>query len=159
MKVLKWISIYIGIMIILFSFLFCITGVLKEGWIIYVNQQYDNIEKLNYKIEKDNINNIKQQTIEAVLEKSNIKLPEYSNIQKIICTKALSNGYNVKIIYINNNEICEYSKIDEYGISNYIMDNGHKYKDNTCAKIKICIIIILLYAIIEVILIRICKKQ
>lgn len=158
MRTLKLISIYIGLILVIFSLVFCTSGLLRSGWIIYVNQPYNNLEKLKYKIENDDIIYIQQDNINKVLEKYNIEIPKNSIIQKIQCTTALSNGYNVKVFYINNNREYEYSKIDEYSISNYVISNGYKYKDNTFAKLKICIVIIILYIIIEIILIAIYKK-
>ena len=158
MERLRLISIYIGIIIVVFSLLFPFSTIFNEGWIIYANKEYDNIEKLNYKLEKDSICYMKQETIKTFLEKNNIEIPKDSIIQKVTCTKALSNGYNINILYLYSNKEYEYSKIDEYDIANFVINNGYKYKDNTLDKVKISIIVIVLYAIIEFIIIKIHKK-
>ena len=159
MKILKWISIYVGIIIVTFCIVFSLGKVLSEGWIIYANKEYDYIEKLNYKLEKDNIRYMKQETIKNFIEKNNVEIPENSIIQKVTCTKALSNGYNIKISYLHNNEEYICSKLDNYDMANFIINNGYQYKDNTITKIKISAFVISIYAIIEFIIIKICKNK
>lgn len=159
MKILKWISIYIGIILVISCMFFSLGRIFNEGWIIYANKEYDNFEKINYKLEKDNIRYIKQDTLKKFLEKNNIEIPENSIIQKITCTKALSNGYNINISYLNNNREYECSKLDAYDMANYVMINGYQYKDNTLDKIKISVMIIGIYAILEFIIITICKRN
>lgn len=159
MKILKLSSIYVGIIIIIFCLLFSTSGILREGWIIYVNQEYDNVEKLNYKLEKKNIRYIKQEKIEEILKNNNIILPKDSIIQKLTCTETMrSDRYNIIIWYIDKEKEQTNSKSNENEISTYIINNGYKYKDNTFRKLKISIAIILTYAIIEVVIIIVCKK-
>ena len=159
MKVLKLISIYIGIIIVMFCLVFSLSKILNAGYIIYANKEYDIIEKLNYKLEKDNISYMKQEKIKTFLEKNNVEIPEDSIVQKITCTKALSNGYNMKISYLHNDKEYIYSKIDNYDMVNFIINNGYQYKDNTIDKVKISILVIAIYSIIEFIIIKICKKK
>lgn len=159
MKILKWISIYIGIIIVIFCMFFSLSRIFSEGWIIYANKEYDNIEKLNYKLEKDNIRYMKQDTLKKFLEENNIEIPENSIIQKITCTKALSNGYNINISYLYSDKEYKCSKLDTYDMANYIMINGYQYKDNTLDKIKISVIIISVYAILELIIIKMIKRK
>ncbi len=159
MKILKWISIYIGIIIVIFCMFFSLSRIFSEGWIIYANKDYDNIEKLNYKLEKDNIRYMKQDTVKNFIKENNIEIPENSIIEKITCTKALSNGYNIDISYLNNNKEYRYSKLDNYDMANFVIINGYQYKDNTLDKIKISIIIIGVYAILEFIIIRMIKRK
>ena len=159
MNTLKWISIYLGIIIVMFCLVFSFSKIFNEGYIIYVNENYDIIEKLYYKLEKNNIRYMKQETIEEFLEKNNIEIPKDSIIQKVFCTKNSSSEYNIKISYLCNNELYMFSKIVNYDVANYIINNGYQYKDNTIDKIKISTLVISIYAIIEFIIIKICKKK
>ena len=54
MKILKWISIYVGIIIVTFCIVFSLGKVLSEGWIIYANKEYDYIE-IKEKLQKLNL--------------------------------------------------------------------------------------------------------
>lgn len=86
-------------------------------------------------------------------------MPKDSIIQKLTCTKAMRSGrYNIIIWYIYKDQEETYSKSNENEISTYIINNGYKYKDNTFEKLKISIIILLIYVIIEMIIIITCKK-
>lgn len=159
METLKWISIYLGIIIVIFCLVFSFSKIFNEGYVIYANKEYDNFEKLNYKLEKEEIRYMKQETIKSFLDKNNLVIPKDSIIQKVICTKISSLEYTIKISYIYNNELYVFSKIVNYDVANYIINNGYQYKGNTIDKIKISTLVISIYAIIEFIIIKICKKK
>lgn len=158
MELLKWISIYIGIIIVIFCLVFSFSKIFNEGYVIYANKEYDNFEKLNYKLEKEEIRYMKQETIKSFLDKNNLVIPKESIIQKVICTKNSSVEYTIKISYLYNNELYVFSKIVNYDVANYIITNGFQYKDNTIDKIKISTLVISIYAIIQFIIIMIYKK-
>ena len=105
METLKWISIYLGIIIVIFCLVFSFSKIFNEGYVIYANKEYDNFEKLNYKLEKEEIRYMKQETIKSFLDKNNLVIPKDSIIQKVICTKISSLEYTIKISYIYNNEL------------------------------------------------------